>query len=516
MITPTAPDQPICPLGVSERTLSALRDTSVNQDEADRLAAHVANCPACRERLAAFDSLAAILRSERPPDLDGSLWPAITTAATTASPVSVRHPRLFSVRPGAPGAATWSRVGALVAVLLLTVGFIALLSLHRPGQPVQRQATATATYPSNLLPAQPLTWRPVGVSSPQGDIAFANDGKSAYKCDVSDDAQGNSMLNIWRTSDRGALWIPARKVPSVPTANGCQLVVDLSAPSVASLAWQPRGGGAGDSYSGLMTTTDGGVHWQTVPTPPPGQSFSRIDQVHSRDGKIYSIHEWTNSANSVEYHLWVSDNGMMIWQKVDHDIPAPIAGFWLQPDGPGILVVASDGAPGGSSALLGSPDGGATWRSLTVPGGLPPYQTARVSAPAVRPVGIVARWLQGQFHICASRVPEGASTPDLICSTDGGATWQTRPTPPVSASRGAAVTINLVGITNDGALLATSDGVLYRLAASASQWQSLGPLPGAYVFYAPSSGAGVLWAASVPLGEPYDPQGRVFTADYTP
>jgi hypothetical protein len=411
-------------------------------------------------------------------------------------------------------------VGALVAVLLLTLGFVALFSLRHPVLPGQQRATATslstpaATSQPSLLPAQPLTWRPVGVSSPQGDIAFADDGRSAYKCDVSDDAQGNSIVNIWRTSDRGAHWIPARQVPSVPTANGCQLVVGATDPSVAALAWQPRGAGGGDSYVGLMTTTDGGVSWQAAPPQP----FVRLDQLDSRGGAIYAIRETADNSNSVEYHLWVSNDHMRTWRRLDHDITQPVAGFWLQPDGDGILLVTSDGAPGGSSDLWSSADGGFTWRSLTVtvPGGLPPYMTARLSDPAVRPVGIVARWLQGQPHICASRVVEGSSTPDVICSTDGDASWHARPTPPLSASRGSAVNINLVGITNDGALLATSGGVLYRLAASASQWQSLGPLPNAHVYYAPAQGGGVLWAAPDVLGKPYDPQNRIFTADYMP
>lgn len=521
MTIPTAPGQPVCPLGVSERTLSALRDASVSRVGADRLNAHVATCAACRERLAALDSLADILRSEHPPEPDGRLWPAITTASPADSSASMRRPLRFSVRPRGSGAATYNRVGALVAVLLLTVGFVALFSLRHPVLPAQQRATATAsssataTSQPSLLPAQPLTWRSVGVSSPQGDIAFADDGKSAYKCAISDDTQGNSIVNIWRTTDRGVHWSPAREVPSEPTANFCQLVVDATDPSVASLAWQPRGAGGGDSYVGLMTTIDGGVSWQAIPTIQP---FVRIDQLESRGGVIYAVRETADSAtNSVVYHLWASDDHMKTWRQMDHDIPEPIAGFWLQPDGDGILLVASDGAPGGSSGLWSSPDGGATWRSLTVtvPGGLPPYMTARVSDPAVRPVGIVARWLQGQLHICASRVVEGSSTPDVICSTDGGASWHTRPTPPLSASRGPAVNTNLVGITNDGALLAASGGVLYRLAVSASQWQSLGPLPGAYVYYAPAPGGGVLWAAPDVLGEPTDPQNRVFTADYS-
>ena len=525
MTAPTAPDQPVCPLGVPERALSALRDDGmdgVGRADAGRLAAHVATCPACSERLTAFDSLADILRSERPPEPDGRLWPALATSATatnaTGSPARIGRLRLSGVRRAG---ASWSRVGALVAVLLLTIGFVALFNLRQPAPPAHHQPTATlaptpaatATPQPSLLPTHPLTWRPVGTSSPQGAIAFAADGQSAYKCSVSFDAQGNAVLNIWRTSDRGAHWIPAREVPNDPTINGCQLVVDGSDPSVAALAWEPRGGGAGDSFTGLMTTVDGGVTWQAVFSEP----FVRIDQLDSRGGVIYALRETVNGANAVEYHLWASGDRMRGSRQVDHGIPQPIAGFWLQPDGAGILVVVGVGS--GGSQLWSSPDGGATWRRISAPGGLPSYMTTRFANAGAAPNGIVARWLQGQFAICFSNATVGASTPytpTVNCSTDGGKTWHARPLLLLGGDQGVTVGVNLVGIANDGAVLATGSGSLYRLAAGSSRWQSLGALPEPSVYYSPSPGAGMLWAVPGYLGNPVDPQNRIFTADYTP
>ena len=529
MTAPTASDQPICPLGVSERALSALRDDGMGRADADRLAAHVPTCPACSERLAAFNTLADILRSERPPEPDGQLWPALSTAATTAtnatgSPTPIRRLRLSRVRTAG---ASWSRVGALVAVALLAVGFVALFSLRRPVPSVQQTATATltpavtptpaatATAQPGLLPAHPLTWRPVGTASPQGAIAFAADGKSAYKCSVSVESLENSVLNIWRTSDRGAHWIPAREVPSDPTINGCELVVDASNPSVAALAWEPRGGGAGDSFTGLMTTVDGGVTWQAIPSEP----FVRIDQLDSRGGEIYALRETANGANAVEYHLWASDDRMRGSRQVDRDIPQPMAGFWLQPDGAGILVVVSDGAAGDGSQLWSSPDGGATWRQISVSGELPSYMNARFTNAGGAPNGMVARWLDGQFHVCYSNATIGASTPTpshVICSTDGGKTWRARPMLLIPTAQGISLSANLVGITDDGAVLASDSNTLYRLPATSARWQSLGALPEPGVFYSPSPGAGMLWAAPAYVGDPVDPQNRIFTADYTP
>jgi hypothetical protein len=368
-----------------------------------------------------------------------------------------------------------------------------------------------------LLPTQPLDWRQVGALAATGTVAFASDGESAYKCAISDDTRGNSILNIWRTSNRGAHWIPAREVPNDPTVNGCQLVVDASDPSFAALAWQPRGGGAGDSYTGLMTTVDGGVTWQATPANP----FVHIDQLDSRNGLIYAIRETADSSDSVAYHLWASSDRMRSWRQVDQGMPAAVAGFWLHPDGSGILMVVSGGANAIASQLWSSPDGGATWRQLSVPGGLPSYMPARFTTGGVRPNGIVARSVQGQFHICVANVTEGAPaqnspSSNVRCSTDGGATWQARTMPPIAASTNIFAGVNLVAVTSEGALFVSGAGVLYRLTTNASQWQSLGPLAEAVVFYCPSPGAGILWGAPSPFGVPADPLNRIYTANYTP
>jgi hypothetical protein len=517
MATPDAPSQPICPLGVSERTLSALRDEAVSRAEADPLAAHIETCPACTQRLAAFDDLAASLRSERVPEPDERLWQAIVAAGSPSRSLPLRWPSLARVR------LPWSRLSALAAVLLLTVGFLALFGLHRPSTPVQPTPTATLTpAPSptatpGLLPAHPLTWQPIKAIPQNHPVAFAGDGQSGYMCNVGFDAQGNGSLSIWHTSDRGADWIPARIVPTDPSMDGCELVVDASDPSVAALAWQPRGGGAGDSYTGRMTTVDGGVTWQATPWEP----YTQINQLDSSGGVIYALRETVDSGNAVESHLWASADRMRSWRQVDHGLPPYVSGFWLQPDGTGILIVQS-GAPDASPSLWTSPDDGATWQQLDVPGGVPTYWAARGLPFGMPSNDIAARSLQGQFHICvwnaAAGTSTGASTQPspaaVTCSTDSGATWHAR-------AQGASVANSLLAIANDGALLATGPDGLYRLGANTDRWQSLGPLPGSSsspkpgLVYCPSPGAGMLWAVSLASNGPGDPQ-PIFTASYTP
>lgn len=522
MPTPNAPDQSICSLGVSDRTLSALRDDAVSRAEAAHLAAHVENCPVCSERLAAFDNLASIVRSERSPEPDERLWSSLTTAAGSSGwPAHIRPLRFPGSGPTHP---SWSRVSALVAVILLTVGFVALFSFQRLIVPAQPKPTATrlptatlapaptATPLPDLLPAHPLAWRPLGATEPSDSIAFANDGKTAYRCST----QFNSPLNIWRTTDRGAHWIPARAFPTDPTMNACELLVDASDPSVAALAWQPRGGGAGDSYTGLMTTVDGGTTWQAVPSQP----YIHIDQLDSRGGVIFAVRETVSTTNTVEYHLWASSDRMRTWRQVDHGLAPAVAGFWLQPEGSGILVIVSGGANAIASQLWTSPDGGATWHQLNVPGGLPSYMLARMVGLGMQASGIVVRSLQGHFHICVSNATVATSTPtpqsSVTCSIDGGATWRVRKLLLLDTSQGFSVGVNLVGITNDGTLLASGLGTLYRLAADSDRWQPLGPLPQLGVVYCPSPGAGMLWAAPAIAGDSTDPQNRTFTALYTP
>src|SRR5260221_7424031 len=352
MATPDAPSRPISSQGVSEPTLSALRDEAVSRAEAARLAAHIETCPACRARLAAFDDLAANLRSERPPQPDERLWRAFTAAAGSSSRIRpVRWPSLTPVR------LSWSHLSALAAVLLLTVGFLALFSLHRPTTPVQPAPTATPmpTATPGLLPAHLLTWQPINEASQNRPVVFAGDGESGYMCAVGNDPQGNGTLSIWHTSDRGAAWISAHVVPTALGIDRCQLVVDASDPSVAALAWVPRGGGAGNSFNGLMTTVDGGIIWQTVPLEP----FRRIDQLDSRCSVIYALRETVNSNHEVESHLWASGDRMRSWRQVDHGLPTYMSGFWLQPDGTGILIVQSN-APDASPSLWKSPDDGTT------------------------------------------------------------------------------------------------------------------------------------------------------------
>ncbi|MDE3229626.1 MAG: hypothetical protein KGO05_07075 [Chloroflexota bacterium] len=522
MTTPEAPSQPLCSLGVSERTLSALRDNGVSRGEAARLAAHIETCAACQARLASFDELAATLRAEQAPQPDERLWRAVSAATDTPAPTRrLRFPGGGALHP------SWRSIATIAAALLLVIGFVALLSLRRPTAPTQPAPTATpaptltpaptatsqpTATPFPLLPAHPLTWSVAqSPSTAPQTVIFADDGESAYTCEVA------ATLRVWRTYNRGASWVAARQVPNDPSMNMCEMVVDATDPSVAALAWQPRGGGAGDGFTGLMTTVDGGATWQAIPSEP----FIRIDQLDSRGGVIYALRETVNSSNSVLYHVWASGDRMRSWRQVDHGLPADVTGFWLQPGGSSILVVVSD--PNGTTSQLWlSPDDGATWRPLSVPGGAPTYRPARFISIGSSPNGIVARWLNGRFTICVSNATLGTTDPNsppptVTCSTDSGATWHARPLLLLATAQGTTVGVNLIAIADDGAALAAGSGDLYRLSAGSDRWQSLGPLPqGAQpsADYCSAPGAGILWTPQIPVAS--NSPGHIFIAHYTP
>lgn len=531
MATPLPPSQTPspCARGLTGADLSAYRDgmpmRGVGHHAGD-LDAHIADCPACHARLEQLDQLADTLRAERVPEPDERLWQAVRRAeeAAPARRVGMRWP-LGTGQRGSLSHGKRPLLGglcALAAVLLLLLGFAQLFALHNASQRVTHAPTPTVmrfptlnplptvtlTPTPTLLPAHPLTWRaavlPTAASEfNEGSIVPAGDGQTAYACAVATSA--NSGLLIWTTHDQGQTWSPAQVIPPAPDVNGCELVVDASDPSVAALCGTPRGGGAGDSCSGWMTTVDGGVTWQALPYQP----FMRYDQLDSRGGVIYALRETASADGSSAYHLWASRDRMGSWQQVDHGLTADLAGFWLQPDGPGILAVLSDGADSDTNQMWASPDDGATWHQLSVPGGLPFYTPVRFASAGASSNGIVARWLNGHFSICV------ASFGHVTCSTDGGVTWQVRTMISLPTQQGFSVGANLVAITNDGTLLAAGLGTLYRLAASSDLWQSLGPLPQFAVTYCLAPGEGALWAIASTVGAPVDPQHRIFTAAYT-
>src|SRR5262249_38337395 len=145
-------------------------------DEALRLAAHVPTCAICRGHLADFERLERAIRTERVPDPDGRLWEGVRAhyRATGANNSLGLRSRL-AWRPLRSG------LGAVAAVLLLTLGFAQLLHLlHRnsggQGSTPTPYSTATAPLQKTSIPSEtpaplPAAWRP---SSPPPGLQAAH------------------------------------------------------------------------------------------------------------------------------------------------------------------------------------------------------------------------------------------------------------------------------------------------------------------------------------------------------
>jgi hypothetical protein len=251
----------------------------------------------------------------------------------------------------------------------------------------------------------------------------------------------------------------------------------------------------------------------------------------------YAIRETQTAAATdlsapITMDLAVSHDGLRTWKPIDMSLAGPAdvhylpQQFWIDPSHGGLLLEAWDQVAG-ALALWHSEDSGAHWR----PFGQAP---ASVSGGATGSGGFVVQPpAAGQpWTVCLSAYDatgEGANS--LACTTDGGASWAARSALNVAADatpvpgKGPGPSIGaaeVFALTDDSALLALTGpsvhanggsfpDTLYRLAAGAVQWQSLGLVPQVSLFYAPAPGNGSLWALPAPQVS-LDARNRVFTA----
>ncbi len=410
----------------------------------------------------------------------------------------------------------WSgSVVAMMIALALTAGCgQASGALHTP------MPTATATP----LPAVPLSWQtaaqqisfPVSMKGLQGaglPGAFAvapGDGNTAYACMVTRRANATeASASVWLTHDRAAHWmekssVASSQISSAPNSRSlCAVVVDQTGASTAALTvvWQSTPDDFTLSDTSTLATFDGGATWQQLTSPVP----AIINQLATWQGSTYAIREVGAGPVPEPTDLMLSRDHLRTWQPIDQPITAGqqsgqlfFRSFWVNPSSGEILVETDDNTCGGTKQLWDTRDGGQHWTHLPVPA----IQSVFVEAPAA-----------GQaWHICGAQY---AGFGSLMCSVDGGQSWTSRPNPG-----------SVVAIADDGAVLETAPGdlsasgssqqsTLYRLAADASAWQSLGPVPESEVSYAPDPTPGVFWSLQL-SGTPtiYGPQTSFLTVAY--
>jgi hypothetical protein len=516
---------PVCEHGIPAHAVSAWRDGDQPASEAERVAAHLAECPSSQARVAEYDALTQVLRAQREPLADDRLWRAVRmrinqTGTGTPAPTGSTPRRLIG------------SLATLAAVLALLLSFALLLghglASHRTVSTTE-QATATSTTLVTSVPGWSRATIPSGFTLSGPSLAIApSDGNIAYACVTAEDANqsprpGLRTNQIWVTHDRGAHWHRMTDPPG-PPVNQCFLQVDSLNPAIVE-AWgrsiplystAPAGtpptlmANGGGEFSAI--TFNGGVNWQQ-PTNDPA---SGAGGSATSGGTTYAVRCCYAGPSSNE-QLLVSRDGMRSWTPVDAAIVTASEGvqaFSYRPD-TGELLAQVYNVNTLDGSLWESGDGGAHWSELPIP------------AINYYDVYVTQQPVHGQsWHLCVEtykNVPGAGAYPGpptgIVCSEDGGHHWTSRPLP---AATGTGFT--LLGITNNGDLLAESGGSgadrLYRLPAGSDQWQNFDTPPGTNVSttFVPSPSAGVLWAVPVPPSfySPFDPTGRIYTKDYAP
>ncbi|HEX8982865.1 MAG TPA: hypothetical protein VF792_08860 [Ktedonobacterales bacterium] len=137
-----------CSLGLSSDDLSAWRDNVLDAAANARMTAHITTCDACQTHIAAYDAIAQGLRAIPTPAPPGGYGrnPRLHAATRRARHSALRtrrarHPALRATR-------ALSGLGAIAAVILLTLAFTQVFGLLG-GQKPRPAATATlAPYPT--------------------------------------------------------------------------------------------------------------------------------------------------------------------------------------------------------------------------------------------------------------------------------------------------------------------------------------------------------------------------------
>ncbi len=513
-----------CRDGISSATLAAWRDGALSAAEAERIAAHLPECPACRAEVATYDTADAALRRLRAPEPDGRLWQAVRDTLSRNNGSRRRRPTRGQAQRLA------SRVGAVAAVVLLALGFAQVLQ-YRATPSARTSATATATsqpqgtptpIPTAIRPAPavygtPPNWQQARLPTPLDNKHFLmfvvapSDGESAYACNViSNDSGGTATF--YRTTDRALHWTALTHVTvqQSSAAIKCYPQVDALDANRVLVQIYVFGNQSNDRRSWYELSEDGGATWTRLDT---SDTFSGLATV---DGKTYALRQIDGRYAGI----WVSVDHLQTWQAVSQALAGTnqwVSNFWLSPDGelladvtsvsnlptPGAIIHGPQDMPVHYDALWHSTDGGAHWT---------PFPAPSISSRNAFWF-VVGQPVAGQpWHVCIPYASQGNdSAGSIVCTFDGGQTWSARPqlctTAPCLPSQVSMSYISLYTLASDGAVLvmARAPGVidqngvsgadgLYRLPRGSTTWQYLGIMAGDTYSFAPTPQGGVLWA----------------------
>lgn len=460
-----------CALGITEETLSALRDGLLDTAEARQLGHHARTCGACQERLRAFDAVGAAVAAQGVPDLQASVWRGLQgRIAQNGERRTMRRGPLYG------------GLAAIAAVVLVALFAAVLLNAHGvgpiSGTPTASQsANTTATVTRTATRTPPSTgWQAAAIhGTPCTRTTIAAtlvNSQTLYACVLG--SNGKVALSV--SHDGGATWDAPLPTPadSAPD-NGAALAVNPTSTPDILLAEEINQG-----PNVVYRSPDGGAHWQRQ----TGLGNLTFEAMGWAGSTALVLTQLTESAGTPLAELYASHNGGP-FARIDQN--GKVGGYDLS-QSPLLLVTGYDVPGVGNTILLTfgqavapiyttslrSTDGGATWQQVTLKD-----DAGKIIDPlAASPDGYV---LAGVYQDAPQTV---------VSSHDGGADWNRSGS--VNLPTGVPGVTQLVA-ADDGAIFVTSSTIssatapdmhVYELVHGASTWTSPVSLPDAgYIFF---------------------------------
>ena len=319
---------PVCVLGMTHDTLSALRDDFLAPAEAERLRAHIASCEACQERLVDLDTLAHELRGQRVPSPDHRLWDAVARAVRHLTP---QRRYLPMVRAPKPSKEVWGALGAAAAVLLVVVAFARVLS-----------------RPTTSVPTNPLSWHEVTLPADfTAKGAYTSIGAGAGRADgLRLCAHAGSELAGLVDLGDARRWGTLAAQHEVPHSRRRDPHLRRAPRRIRSqcrhreLLWPAGGVSPGNQVRQEHVTFDGGATWSDLGA---GLAFTRLA---TRQGLTYAV-MLDQGAKDTAPHLVVSSDHFQSSKPEDDVIVAAgqyVTNLWRDSASNAVLAQTNEGA----------------------------------------------------------------------------------------------------------------------------------------------------------------------------
>jgi hypothetical protein len=461
-----------------------------------RLRRHIEGCPACQRRLADYESLARLLRSQ--PELDGHalLWQNVRASIAAAPERARRSQRRTSHTRSAQ---LWVALGSVAAVLALSIGFVAVFASHR-GLPATATPVVTPVPTLPLVHSDNLSWHQWNLPADFPDIATADvytevhlgaaaqrSGNIAYACQV--DTQYVKTPTVWTSTNAGASWSVITP-PHVPgNLYTCSIQVDLNDARTLIASFLPTGEDRWTNY----VSFDEGQSWSKPaslqePGDPNTPCVADSTYLMSARGKYFI---WCNLVNQ-QSRLYVSSDRMKTWTLLAVPVANATDEVQVNPSTGEIFEWQSDGR------FWSSRDDGAHWTPIRYPiGAVSTMSSASANWYVATPLGSNTVTICTNFEFDATQIVSSKSD-RFECTTDEGSTWTAVPLP----STAEAIALGADGSLYAQAYSKTVDPrIIFRLPPgknSINDWQRLGHLPhdvihGSAVLTVPPPGGVVVW-----------------------